>query len=267
MIRPVNLMVTNKPTTGNNARLVAWNNALTGTKLTTTVFNAYNTFWNSCDGNSNVSNNADLLHVSLGLATNEQHLKPFISTAGVSGTAYNNPTFATTGIKNNGTNSYIDWGWKASANANKYQINNAGNLIFIKTAGGNGAAFGSLQTGKEDSLLFPSDGGICYYSANNNAAAGEGVYTTGPVAKLFFVTRTVSTTVQLWLDNAIVANYPLGSGTLNAINDFEGCINNGTASAFYSGEVCVRGKTSGNFDVASFRTYLYQLASDLGITL
>lgn len=251
-----------------NYRLLQWNNALSGAKLTGTTFTAYNKFWNSCDNNPNVSGKADLLHVDLGMTTSEQHLKPFLSTAAVSGTAYNSPTFSTNGVQYNGTNNYIDWGWKASVNGSKYKINDAGNLIFVKTSSSGGAAFGSLQTLKEDSLIFPSLGGVCYYSANNLATAGEATYTTSPVAKLYFSYRTSATQVNLFLDNSTVDTENLNSDTLNSINDFEGCINNnGVGSFFYGGQICARGKTAGSFDIASFRTYLYTLATDLGIVL
>lgn len=268
MISPISIMLMSQQGASSNARLTSWDNSLSGTKLTAPVLSAYNTFWNSCDGNPNVSNKADFLHVSLGLATNEQHLKPFITSSGNDGVAYNSPTFATTGMTYNGTNSYVDWKWKASSNGSNYQVNNAANLIFIKTSGTGGCAFGVLENGVEDSLLFPSASGNCYFSANTLWNAGQGVYATAPVNKLYFSFRTGAANIELFLDNTNVASQSFASGAMSTLNVLEGCFNNNlTPSSFYNGEICVRGKVAGNFDVASFRTYLYQLASDLGITL
>jgi len=105
-----------------HADVQTWYDAL-AVKPSYAVINRINTFFycaGTIDGNIDT---LDLLHVVSRLETDEQRLRPIITTGGSTFTAVNSPTLNSSGFIGNGSTSYVNTNWNPSTHGVNYTQN------------------------------------------------------------------------------------------------------------------------------------------------
>lgn len=80
----------------------------------------------------------DFFAMIAAMETDEQRLRPLITTSGSDITAVNSPTLDANGVTGNGTSSYLNFNWNPTAHSVKFTLNNSCYGVYNSTAGTTG---------------------------------------------------------------------------------------------------------------------------------
>lgn len=187
-----------------NALIATWYNSLT-VKPTASLLIALNNLSAglNTDGDWTL---LDLFHPIGGLETDEQRLKPLISTSGLDFVAVNSPTLNTNGVTGNGTSSYLNLKWTPTTNGVQYTQNSACQLIWNRTTGTHvGAWTGSTGTAATHRLYGKYTDNNYYFKINDVVAESSGT-NTNPVG-LAMVKRTSSTNTLMVMNGTTLGTF------------------------------------------------------------
>jgi len=210
----------------------------------------------------------DLFHTIGGLETDEQRLRPLITTSATKTfTAISSPTLNINGVTGNGVNSYIQSNWIPSTNGIKYTQNSASFGVYLNSAN---------VTANSDEMSVTDGTRYCYmnarYSTNNfftvvNAAAATEFGTSNLNSQgLFSNVRTASNAATNYINSV---QGTASAGASNGLPTTQFYIlaqnNNGTAGRFSVRRLAMIYCGSGAINQLSFYNRIQTYMTSRGI--
>lgn len=223
-----------------NALITPWYNAL-AVKPSNALLTALNDLSQGLfdDGNWQKT---DLLGIAAGMETEEQQLKPLISTSGDDFVKNGNPVMNTNGINTGGGAGYLDLKWNPTDDGSQYTLNSA----FVSSFYGNDdilyvqAALGSFNSvGGASSAIFRNSTELSSYM-NYDANGADPVPLIDNGVTTFFTAAVINGgNITLFKD---AANNTVAAGTilLPDLDFYGGDINIDGASGGYNGNSYIR---------------------------
>lgn len=226
--------------------LLSWYNSLTQGKPSQALLNALNTIMDGLNSDG-IRTELDLFHLVGGMETDEQRLKPLISTSGSNFTNVNSATLDSTGVTGNGTTSYLNLSWNPATNGVKFTQNDHSYGFYTRT--NNGANM--YDMGAANATIFiganPRSAGNMsqyYMSAATNANSAN-----SDSRGFFHFERTAVGASEAFKSGVSLGTSAIASSTLPSQPFYLGAFNlNGAAGAFSSRNVsaCFAGSKSIN---------------------
>ena len=244
------------PAGNNNPYVQIWYDNLVGAKPSQPLLDDLNVLYNSLTGEE-----LTLFHPICGMETDEQRLKPIISTSGDDFLSQGSFTLDNEGFLSDGATGYIDSKWNGTDDGGVlFVIDSAAIGVFVKTnPDGSFCAFGSSNPGSDYSYIFPNISGISYMGLHQSA---NSAIVIGGTEKHFTIKRTDSSTVDLYTDGVFQLSDFQPQATMTNYNLYIGARNTANFPATLFLPQYVRGVYTGSKDVnitlmnSAFNTYL-----------
>jgi len=211
----------------------------------------------------------DLFHTIGGLETDEQRLRPLITTSTTKTfTAVNSPTLDSTGITGDGATSYLNTNWAFSTNNIKYTLNSASIFQYCRTVGAASAVRADMgaTNGGTYAYMETRYSGNLYYTAVND---GGGSNTANASAQGFFHSqRTSSSNIDQNKNGTLLNAAVKNSTTMNASTLFICSLNNASTPINHTPyNYALFGVGSGNINRLTFYNRIQTYMTSRGIAV
>lgn len=208
----------------------------------------------------------DLFHVIGGLETDEQRLKPIISTSGLDFTNVNSVTLDSGGAKSNGS-SYINLNWIPDNNQNMYRLNSGTIAVYVRENTNSGFDAGVVANSRALDIRSRSTG--VFYGRINNSASTLNI-ANADSRGMYACQRTSSNSISLYKNNTL----QITDSTISTVVPDESrsvflCVRNldGVAASFgqrYQGMILIG---NGEINISSLYTRIQTYMTARGINV
>lgn len=214
------------------SNLKVWYNSLTGAKPSRTLLRDLNNLMWGLE-NAGILSELDLFHPIGGLETDEQRLKPIISTSGNDFTNVNSVTLNSNGATGNGSSSYLNLNWNPNTDGVKYVLNNAHIACYSRTDVAENSTDISAYNGTTQFTGFNIKWGDGNWYCNIHKTSSSMTYANANSLGFYIGQRTASTAQESFKNGVSIASNTLASVGIPNYDVYAcGRNNAGTADSF-----------------------------------